>query len=222
MNPAVQAVICGHRRQQVTKTFTANGTWTAPITTSRIDTAAGKGAAGAPAYTDPNTQQTVTVMTVFGSSSPGPSSGYASGTLSWSSLRAQALNYQTEINSGGTGNDTALAYTQYTDSKYTQVGSRVDWVNAIPGTASASFVSFPSSGSVSAGANGTASVTYTQQGATHPATTGASATAFGKTFPGGTGGSATTTTFNSISITPGATYNIVVPAGGSLTITYFQ
>ncbi|WP_371763383.1 hypothetical protein [Massilia sp.] len=54
-------------------------------------------------------------------------------------------------------------------------------------------------------------------------TTGASATAFGKTFPGSTGNVApTTTTFSDIPITPGATYNIVVPAGGTLTITYFQ
>jgi hypothetical protein len=55
-----------------------------------------------------------------------------------------------------------------------------------------------------------------------PATTGASTTAFGKTFPGGTGGPASTTTFNSISISPGASYPISIPAGGSLTISYYK
>lgn len=55
-----------------------------------------------------------------------------------------------------------------------------------------------------------------------PPTTGASTTAFGKTFPGGTGGPASTTTFSNVIVTPGASYNIVVPSGGSLTITYFK
>lgn len=54
------------------------------------------------------------------------------------------------------------------------------------------------------------------------ATTGASASAFGKTFPGGVGGPATTVTYNNVPVTRGATYNIVVPAGGSITITYYQ
>lgn len=55
---------------------------------------------------------------------------------------------------------------------------------------------------------------------TVPATTGASATAFGKVFPGGLGGPATTTTFKNVPATAGASYAIVVPAGGSVTITY--
>jgi hypothetical protein len=57
---------------------------------------------------------------------------------------------------------------------------------------------------------------------TSSATTGASATAFGKTFPGGVGGPASTTTFNNIAVTPLQSYPIVVPTGGSITITYYQ
>lgn len=55
-----------------------------------------------------------------------------------------------------------------------------------------------------------------------PPTTGPSASAFGKVFAGGYGGPATTTTFNNIAVTPNGSYNIVIPSGGSLTITYWQ
>jgi hypothetical protein len=206
----------------VTETFSSNTTWVAPANVSVINSMSGYGAPGTAAYTDPNSPQTLTVMTVTGSYSAGPTSGYASGTLDWASLRSQAQAYQTEINGGGTGNDTAIAYTQYTDSKYTQVGSRIDWTSAIAGTASISYVAFPSSGSVTSGANGTATVTYTQQGATHAATTGASATGFGKTFLGGTGGAATPTNFTNVTVVPNASYNLVVPSGGSITITYYK
>lgn len=58
---------------------------------------------------------------------------------------------------------------------------------------------------------------------------GAATTGVGKTFPGGTlSGSApyrtavaaVTTTFTNVPVTPGVSYPIVVPSGGSLTITY--
>lgn len=56
-----------------------------------------------------------------------------------------------------------------------------------------------------------------------PATTGASATAIGKSFPGSTGNTAPAiTTFNNVAVTPGGSYNVVVPAGGSITISYYQ
>jgi hypothetical protein len=62
-------------------------------------------------------------------------------------------------------------------------------------------------------------------GAHHPAeapTTGAAASGFGKTFPGGVGTNAATITYNNAPVTRGATYNIVVPSGGFITITYLQ
>jgi hypothetical protein len=71
----------------------------------------------------------------------------------------------------------------------------------------------------------TVSANYIALGSAGTATTG-----FGKTFPGGTLTGTTpfrtavapsTTTFTNVAITPGTTYNIVVPSGGSLTITYY-
>lgn len=54
------------------------------------------------------------------------------------------------------------------------------------------------------------------------ATTGAAATGFGKTFPGGFGGPASNTTFNNVAVTPLNPYQVIVPAGGSITITYYE
>ncbi len=56
-----------------------------------------------------------------------------------------------------------------------------------------------------------------------PATRGASATGLGKTFPGSLGNvQQTETSFANVPVTGGASYNIVVPAGGLITVTYYQ
>ena len=52
-------------------------------------------------------------------------------------------------------------------------------------------------------------------------TTGASATGFGRTFPGGLGGAAPPTAYSNVPVTPGTSYSITVPSGGSITITYY-
>lgn len=53
-------------------------------------------------------------------------------------------------------------------------------------------------------------------------TTGANTTGFGQFFPGGTGGAASTVSFTAVPVTPNTGYPIVVPSGGSLTITWYQ
>jgi len=55
-----------------------------------------------------------------------------------------------------------------------------------------------------------------------PTTTGASTTAFGQVFVGGYGGPATPREVNNLTVNPGQTYNLVVPSGGSLTVTYLE
>lgn len=59
-------------------------------------------------------------------------------------------------------------------------------------------------------------------GATHIGTTaGASSTGFGQSFPGSLGNTPqTVTTFTGIAITPSTAYSLVIPSGGSITITY--
>lgn len=67
---------------------------------------------------------------------------------------------------------------------------------------------------------------YTSLGAatqTFPAQPGEAVTGFGQSLPGGApGAAAPTTILPNVTVTPGVTYSIVVPAGGSLTITYYQ
>lgn len=56
-----------------------------------------------------------------------------------------------------------------------------------------------------------------------PPTTGTSATALGKTFPGSYGNTAPQpTAFSEVPATAGTSYEIVVPSGGSVTISYYQ
>jgi hypothetical protein len=55
-----------------------------------------------------------------------------------------------------------------------------------------------------------------------PPTTGDSTTGFGKTFPGGYGGPASPATYNEVAVTPGQSYSLVIPSGGSITISYYE
>lgn len=181
MNPGTLVVILGHKRQQVTQTFSANASWTAPITTSSINTASGKGADGTPGTPGsygPAPQEMV--ITHYYRRRDGGPDDVTSSTVptSWTGPTPDGTSETTALP------DSTVYYEETTITVYTYGDAPY-----YPGTA---------------------------------ATTGASATAFGKTFPGGTGGAASTTTFSNIPITPGATYSIVVPSGGSITITYTQ
>lgn len=182
MNPAVQAVICGRRRQQLTQTFNANATWTAPITTSRIDTASGKGASGTQGGTSTH-YYIDTYAQNFYSNRDGTTT---QGDLTFVS-RSGEVAADAPVPPGNTQGPFATpdnpVYYQFS-IVYVYVKTSV-----------------------------TSSISPT---------TGNPTTAFGKTFPGGVGGAASPTTFSNIAITPGASYNIVVPSGGSLTITYFK
>jgi hypothetical protein len=173
MNPATQAVICGRRRQQVTETFMTNAGWAAPITTSRIENASGKGVAGAAGTPATPVQKTE----------------YQYGFYK----KSGGIDYETAVVDGWPKGSS------YYCDPYRAFDNNPDY--------SGYYVCYRP---------------YTDYVGGSGPTTGAAATAFGQDFPGGTGGPAQTTSINNIAITPGATYTIVVPAGGSLTITYFK
>lgn len=63
---------------------------------------------------------------------------------------------------------------------------------------------------------------YTYFDDTEPATTGADSVGFGRVFPGGVGAPATPSTYSNVTVVPGQSYSIVVPPGGSVTISYYQ
>lgn len=52
-------------------------------------------------------------------------------------------------------------------------------------------------------------------------TNGSASTGFGKTFAGGAGGPAVPTTYNNVPVKGGDPYQLVIPVGGSITISYY-
>jgi hypothetical protein len=210
-------------RRLVTQTFTGNGTWTAPATTTRIESASGYGAAGTPSSYSGDVNQSHIVDTILGQNNTGNGSS-TSGARSWDSFQNDAVSVASHINGGGTGTDLDFHYTGHlADNTYDWATNSFPFNNAIPGSATVSYSSgWKTTGAVVDGDIGFSTVAWREYGTTTPATTGADTTAFGDTFPGGTGGPATPTSFSNIAVTPGTAYPITVPSGGSLTITYYQ
>lgn len=208
-------------RRLVTETFSSNTTWTAPMSTYSLQQASGKGAAGTPSYRDPNTTSSLEVTHVQGASGAG---GGPHNLMDWSEFASHNSDMLNKVNAGGSGSDGSghWSYTQYSDNTAFFDSDPLSWSDVVAGSASLSTTGWKSSGPVVAGDNGSAVVSFTKLGTYHPATTGASSTGFGKTFPGGTGGAASTTIFTDVVVTPGASYNLVIPAGGLITITYYK
>lgn len=182
MSPWMLAVVLGTSRAIQTQTFTANGTWVAPVTTSSIETASGKGAAGTPDssvthyYHDRYTYRMT--HNRDGSFTQGPTTFVA---------RDEVASADTPLPDNYASENFDTPSDPVSDYFYIQ------------------YIHFRA-----------------QTTTTTSATTGASTTGFGKTFPGGSGGAASLTNFANVPVTPGASYAIVVPAGGTLTITYYQ
>lgn len=216
------------KRAVVPQTYTVNLTstqsFTVPAGVTTLDLS-GKGQDGMPARSDPDIPMTVTVARVIGDFEGVGSSP----TLSnWDRFTLHANTMQQKINNGGSGSDAQglLHYVQYETSstgggrRATLTTNSVTWTDVVAGSASASFIAWTQTGAVQAGDSGEARVNYLRRGTQYPATTGLSASGFGKTFPGGAGGPAVVTGFTSVPVTPGASYQVTVPTGGNVTVTY--
>lgn len=206
-------------RKLVTKTFNSNTTWTAPALTSVLQSLSGKGQDGAPSSTGTR-EDTAQVDSIQGYSS---GSGNASGSLSWSDFEVDNANALSAVNGGGSGSFYGVNYNGYPGTgTYSISLSQGVYDDAVAGSASiVRAAGWKGSGPVVAGDYGFSLISYTQR-YTIPAITGSSATGFSKTFPGGAGGPATVTNFANVPVTPLASYSIVVPPGGSITITYYE
>lgn len=211
----------------VVQTFTSNTTWVAPTTTGYLVSAAGYGGAATP---DTPTRTAVASFSAGRATGPLGNAPYAQ----WSTLYNAAVSFANSV-AGGSGirlvNVPGTIYSIATDDTWDD-NSFTDpyWIN---GTYSLvqGFNSPPTSGNITYASLTNLKAwnvvvdTYTL------GNIGTAATAFSKSFPGGTlTGSAptrtavapSTTTFTNIPVTPGASYSIVVPSGGSLTITYIR
>lgn len=215
-----------------TVTFTSNGTWVAPATVSNVAVLSGSGSNGVSDYI------TGLYSFIFGAARGTPSSPNAP-YAQWGDLYSQYLTTTSTLS--------AISYPNYGPSSipWTDiviVNSSDQW-SASPSTLNLSsdyLTGFTTSTSGSPQTSGNityaslppAGVTFWGGGINGYArgNAGTASTGLGKTFPGGSytgtypngvGGAAPTTAFTNVSVTPGASYPIVVPSGGSVTIQYY-
>lgn len=218
MKPWMLALVAS-RRELVTETFTSNATWIAPLGTSSLVSLVGEGQDGTPESTDTR-EASAQVDSVTGYSS---GSGVTAGALSWGDFQADNTNAYNAINGGGSGKEAGVVYDGYPGTNTYNISLYdVVYSNAVAGTASiVTSEGWKTSGAVLAGDYGFSHISYTQT-YTIAATTGADTVGFGKTFPGGVGGPASPVTYNNVAVTPGASYSLTIPSGGSITITYYK
>ncbi len=215
-------------RKLVTQTFTSNTSFVTPGFLTQLETAVGIGSV---AVADNPTSGEVAEHRVFAAGPAQTTPPYllwqtidAGADASAASIAANSGTNLINMNSKSYFVDSADNYDFFTSPDATWIiGS--SFTKNIRG-------SHPTTGNVlysqlTAGGyiGWTVSANYIALGSAGTATTG-----FGRTFPGGTLTGTTpfrtavapsTTTFTNVAITPGTTYNIVVPSGGSLTITYY-
>lgn len=230
-------------RRRKTQTFYSNATWIAPATTSRVETVAGSGGAGTPGapqqygYGSTVVASAVNVVSGMGANQENPV---------WANLTDYAQMAKDWVINGSTSSSAPVQF----NKRHFELHPDDIYGNGYPLSATYSLISIgfttqsnviPSSVYITrnynAGWSGpmldilraqpniTYSATlnwqYAIPGTYAPATTGASTTAFGLTFAGGYGGVATPATQSAVTVTPGASYSIVVGSGGSVTITYY-
>ncbi|MDQ1920554.1 hypothetical protein [Massilia pseudoviolaceinigra] len=205
-------------RTPMTATFTSSGTWTAPGSTTMVDSLVGKGSDGGAA---PVLSASAVVATVFWYVGSG---GANAGFYDWTSATNTAVSQRNAINAGGSPSYTFYNVGQFSNSTYTVTTAGRSESGVIAGSATISYESgWQSSGNISGGGsnqNWSATVSWNYLGSP---TNGSNSTAFGYTFTGGiSGGVAPTSTYYNITVIPGNGYSIVVPPGGSVTINYYQ
>lgn len=194
------------------KTFTSNEVWTAPAGVTSINIT-GKGQDGSPATW---TATSISVMGCTKSSfnQPGGSLTSKNDAVADGAVSAGAFV-------GGTGERTVsyerVTYTVGPDNL--SVRSSFTLSRTVRGSASVS--SGSTSGNITHTPSSLTSVSVSVESKSG-GSTGASATGFGYTFPGGSGGAATPATYTNVTVGPGNPYSVVVPSGGSITITWTE
>lgn len=205
-----------------TTVFTSSTTWVAPAVTNNLITLVGQGGDGVAGYwsTLNNVGAIVQAITDCSFSVYGASLDYSVPYGQAQSIQTTASGWTTSPS--GQSVSFTRAYVYYwcpgTSNWRVSALSFSGTVRRI-GTVGLSG-SMPSSGTAPTPPATQQNALCTNIERYNDPTTGSSTTAFGYTFPGGTGGAASPVTYNNVAVTPGASYSIVVPAGGSVSITY--
>ena len=193
--------------------FTTSQTWVAPAGVALLASAIGNGSGGSPATTATE-YLTAGVVQYYASGS-----GNTGGVYTWDTFYAAISTARSTINAGGSGTVGIPNAIQYSNTSYSAFISNYGYSNAIAGTA---VLTNPTGGYVASGNVTSAGSVYLAYDYPVAATAGSASAGFGLNFPGGVGGSAPTTSYTNVAITPGGSYLLTIPAGGSLTITYYQ
>lgn len=211
MSPWMLAMISGKRRV-VTEVITSSQTWVCPLGVSLLNTLVGKGADGTP-ITTPNTSEALINVNY---SPTGTGSG---GSATWANFDGIVNGWVSTLNSSGSLSYQRAVVTAYADGTVDLVDAAQSISGAVPGTATKITTgAWASSGAITA--SGDALVNYSYYVA---AAAGANTTGFGYTFAGGAPDTpATPVTYNNVAVVSGASYSLVVPTGGSITITYYR
>lgn len=214
-------------RRLVTQTFTANASFVTPGFLTQLESAAGYGSA---AVADTATSGVVANHYATNAvSQPTPpfllwETIDAGADASAASIAANSGTNLINMNSKSYFVDSSDSYSFSTSPDDTWIVGNSFTKNILgshPNTGNVLFSQISAGGFF----GWTVSANYIDLGSAGTATTG-----FGRTFPGGTltgtepyrtTVAPSTTTFTNVAITPGATYSIVVPSGGSLTISYY-
>lgn len=207
--------------------FTSNGSWVCPAGVTSLIYVQGKGQNGTSDYT----VYRVYYYQGFSVSSPATRSNPPYGD--WSTLYGQATADYASVPNGGISGPTAVTGTQIRVAP----DNTWDLIQAAPVDFDGLYTwnvnlgsngSPPTSGPIVYGAPSAYFVLSLYYEA--PGYPGDNTTGFGYTFNGGTltgtypgqvGNPATVTTYTSVSVTPGTTYNFVVPSGGYVEFAYY-
>lgn len=211
-----------------TATFTANGTWVAPAGVSSVAVASGK---GGPGVSDGlGTVQTCYFAAI--QTGTQPNAPFAQWSTPYNSYLAtlgafSGRTYPSYGFSGYTGLD--VTYVD-TSNRWSRIAIGSDLTGTLLTGYSTSVIGSPlTSGNVTYANAGIISGWIIDVQGYSRGSVGPSSTALGLTFPGGAytgaypnavGAPATTTTFTDVAVTPGASYSIVVPSGGEVTLQY--
>lgn len=238
MNRMMMAIM-GSRTLTTSGPHTSNFSWPCPATTTSLESAIGVGAAGAPAVAAAYTAASVIASSMDYEHDVSPVLTSA-GALTWFNFNSQVDSVKAAIDAAAAGTS-AATYTRYSANvnktaggSYSYDESYVGGQSTVNGNIRAGSTFLSSSGgggSSGSQVTGVASYTayyfvnyeYLTPGTGLAATTGTSSTivALSLTFPGGTGGAGSNTSYFNVPVTPSTSYPIVVPAGGSVTLTYY-
>lgn len=214
-------------RKQV---FTSSGSWTCPAGVTSLIYLKGKGQDATSDYpqTIPRTYTAFGVGTGTGANPP---------FADWSTLYGDATSNYAQVTVGAISGPTAI----YTSNISVYPGNTWSYTSSGTVDLDGYYISYLSPLSPSGSAATSGSITFS--GGTFEygrwsfsftrilyGSAGADTTGFGYTFSGGSltgsypdqvGNAAVVTTYNSVSVTPGNTYNFVVPSGGYVEFAYY-